>query len=214
MFPDLTRDDVFRLETRRLWLRWPRQADVQAIVRFAGDKAVADMTSRIPHPMAPPDAETFILGARRANTEGRALVMAVAPRRQPTGVIGVVSIEPDAQSGAPHLGYWVGAAHWGQGLATEAARALVDAYFAYTEGDELVSSARVVNPGSRRVLEKCGFAAMGSGLTPFPARGGVFPVDHFRLDRRAWDSLKSWQTAGLVLGRHGAASHDEPRCGA
>ena len=27
MFPDLTRDDVFRLETRRLWLRWPRAAD-------------------------------------------------------------------------------------------------------------------------------------------------------------------------------------------
>ncbi|RVU19069.1 GNAT family N-acetyltransferase [Methylobacterium oryzihabitans] len=213
MFPDLTRDDVFRLETRRLWLRWPRQADVQAFVRFGGDKAVADMTSRIPHPMAPPDAEAFVLGARRANTDGRALVMAVTPRRQPGSAIGVVSIEPDPGSGAPHLGYWIGAPHWGQGLATEAARALVDAYFAYTGGDELLSSARVVNPGSRRVLEKCGFAAIGSGLMPFPARGGVFPVDHFRLDRRAWDSLKAWQNAGLVLGRHGAAQ-DEPRCGA
>ena len=39
MFPDLTRDDVFRLETRRLWLRWPRLADAQAIVRLAGEKA-------------------------------------------------------------------------------------------------------------------------------------------------------------------------------
>ena len=38
MFPDLTRDDVFRLETRRLWLRWPRLADVQAIVRQRGTK--------------------------------------------------------------------------------------------------------------------------------------------------------------------------------
>ena len=26
LFHDLTRDDVFRLETRRLWLRWPRLA--------------------------------------------------------------------------------------------------------------------------------------------------------------------------------------------
>ena len=56
MFPDLTRDDVFRLETRRLWLRWPRLADVQAIVRLAGEKAVADMTARIPHPYHPEDA--------------------------------------------------------------------------------------------------------------------------------------------------------------
>src|SRR3712207_4191950 len=57
MFPDLTRDDVFRLETRRLWLRWPRHADCQAIVRLAGEKAVADMTARIPHPYDPHDAE-------------------------------------------------------------------------------------------------------------------------------------------------------------
>ncbi len=27
MFPDLTRDDVFRIETKRLWLRWPRIQD-------------------------------------------------------------------------------------------------------------------------------------------------------------------------------------------
>ena len=53
MFPDLTRDDVFRLETRRLWLRWPRHADVQAIVRLAGETAVAEMTASIPHPYPP-----------------------------------------------------------------------------------------------------------------------------------------------------------------
>ena len=41
MFPDLTRDDVFRLETRRLWLRWPREADVPSLVRLAGEKVVA-----------------------------------------------------------------------------------------------------------------------------------------------------------------------------
>ena len=35
MFPELTRDDVFRLETRRLWLRWPRMADANAILRLA-----------------------------------------------------------------------------------------------------------------------------------------------------------------------------------
>ena len=66
MFPDLTRDDVFRLETRRLWLRWPRQADAQAIVRLAGEKAVAEMTARLPHPYPAEAADRFILEARRA----------------------------------------------------------------------------------------------------------------------------------------------------
>jgi hypothetical protein len=32
----------------------------------------------------------------------------------------------------------------------------------------------------------------------FPARGGVFPVDRFRLDRRMWQSLKSWGHTGFV----------------
>ena len=59
MFPDLTRDDVFRLETRRLWLRWPRHGDVQALVRLVGEKAVAEMTARIPHPYGPDHATAF-----------------------------------------------------------------------------------------------------------------------------------------------------------
>jgi hypothetical protein len=53
MFPDLTRDDVFRLETRSLWLRWPRIADAAAIARQAGEKAVAEMTANIPHTYPP-----------------------------------------------------------------------------------------------------------------------------------------------------------------
>ena len=35
-------------------------------------------------------------------------------------------------------------------------------------------------------------------MMAFPARGGVFPVDRFRLDRRTWASLKSWTDAGFV----------------
>jgi RimJ/RimL family protein N-acetyltransferase len=203
LFPELTHDDVFRIETRRLWLRWPRAADVPAIVGHAGERAVAEMTSRIPHPFAPADAEAFVVAARRANAEGRGLVMTVTPRSEPTLPVGVVSIEPDAE-GRPSLGYWIAPPAWGRGYATEAARAMIDAYFAYTPGRDLAALVRVVNPASRRVLERCGFAHIGTGLRPFPARGGVFPVDEFRLDRRAWDSLKAWRASGLVIERDGA----------
>ena len=197
MFPDLTRDDVFRLETRRLWLRWPRHADAVAIARQAGEKAVAEMTARIRHPYAPGEAERFVLAARRANADGEGLTMAITPRSRPNTLIGVVGIT-DAGGGLPHLGFWLGTAVWGHGFATEAARALVDAFFAYTPGRALESCARVTNPASRRVLEKCGFAGIGSGMKPFPARGGVFPVDEFRLDRRKWESLKSWSVSDYV----------------
>jgi RimJ/RimL family protein N-acetyltransferase len=198
MFPDLTRDDVFRLETRRLWLRWPRLADVQAIVRLAGEKAVAEMTARIPHPYHPDAAERFIFQARRSNADGGGLALVITPKGKPNSAIGAVSIGPEPELGKPHLGYWLGTPYWGQGYATEAARALIDAFFAYGDEGELTASARVINPGSRRVLEKCGFAYQGSGLVELPARGGLYPADHFRLDRRAWESLKSWGHTGLV----------------
>lgn len=195
MFPELTRDDVFRIETRRLWLRWPRGADMSAVVKLAGEKAVAEMTASIRHPLDPHEATLFVLRAREANAAGRELTMAVTPRREPNALIGVASIRPDPAGGRAHLGYWLGTPHWGSGLATEAARSLVDAFFAYTNGTELISSARVINPASRRVLEKCGFAATGSGLQAFPARDGVLPVDHFRLDRRKWESFERWSAS-------------------
>ena len=197
MFPDLTRDDVFRLETRRLWLRWPRQADAAAIVALAGEKVVADMTGILPHPYPPGEAERFIFASRQANADGRRLTMAITPRSKPRDLIGIVNIRCDVAT-APCLGYWLGTPHWSRGFATEAARSLVDAFFAYTAGKELTASVRVINPASRRVLEKCGFGATGSGLESFPARGGLLPVDHFRLDRRKWESLKTWSASDYV----------------
>lgn len=204
MFPDLTRDDVFRLETRRLWLRWPRLADAAAIMRLAGEKVVAETTGAIPHPYSSGEAERFVFASRQANADGRRLTMAITPRAKPVQLIGIVDIRCDVPS-APSLGYWLGSPHWGQGFATEAARSLVDAFFAYTGGEELVASARVINPDSGRVLEKCGFSHVGSGLESFPARGGLLPVDKYRLDRRKWQSLKTWSASGYVP--HGP---DEP----
>ncbi len=199
MFPDLTRDDVFRLETRRLWLRWPRQADVQAIATLAGDKDVAEMTAVMPHPYPPHLADAFVLRARRMNADGTGLSLALAPKARPGELVGVVGIrEGRADEAGPSLGFWLGRPSWGQGLMTEAARALIDAWFAYTPADALFATARVVNPASRRVLEKCGFLHDGSRLQAFPERGGMLPVDAFRLERRTWASLKSWGLSGPV----------------
>src|SRR6202140_598218 len=71
----------------------------------------------------------------------------------PGGGVGVDWGEPDA----PELGYWLGVEHWGQGFGTEAARAAIDFTFEEFEVEHLMSGARVTNPSSRNVLEKCGF---------------------------------------------------------
>jgi RimJ/RimL family protein N-acetyltransferase len=62
------------------------------------------------------------------------------------------------------VGYWLGRRFWGRGIATEALRQFVDVV------DERPLSANVAehNIASIRVLEKCGFVAVGGPRPPGP----------------------------------------------
>jgi RimJ/RimL family protein N-acetyltransferase len=200
MFPDLTRDDVFRIETKRLWLRWPRVQDAVAIERLAGVAAVAEMTGTVPHPYPKGEAERFVFAARKGNATGQSLQLTIALRNAPEKALGVIGARMKSPSQAD-LGYWLGEPHWGHGYCTEAAHALVDAIFAYTEATEMTASARVVNPASRNVIEKCGFQFVGSDMADAPARGGRVSVDRFRLQRSTWASLKSWREPRIEIDR-------------
>lgn len=185
MFPDLTRDDVFRIETRRLWLRWPRAGDAAAIVQLAGEREIAEMTARIPHPLPRAEVDAFLIDVRRRNAEGTGLTLALSSRRDPAGLVGIVGMVA-GEDGAPELGYWLGRPSWGKGLMSEAARALVEAYFAYAGGTMICASARIENAASRRVLAACGFRHAGRTWKRFPARGADLAVDLYRLDRARW----------------------------
>jgi RimJ/RimL family protein N-acetyltransferase len=209
MFPDLTRDDVFRIETKRLWLRWPRVQDAAAIQRLAGDKDVADMTGILPHPFPKGESETLVFEARKANATGSQIKLAVADKRRPDSFMGIVGSRrlPDAGSSVRRasFGYWLGTPHWGEGFATEAAHALIDAIFSYTDVLELESSVRVINPASRRVVEKCGFQFTGSDMWDAPALKSRVAVDKFLLPRSTWASLKSWREPHVEANRPAAA---------
>jgi RimJ/RimL family protein N-acetyltransferase len=194
MFPDIARDDVFRLETSRLWLRWPRVKDAPAIQRYSSRWEVARMTARIPHPYPPGEAERFIFAARQANAAGQDLILAIASNRGKRDPFGMISLESRRQ-GRLTLGYALAPEAWGRGYATEAARAIIDASFLLTNAVEILASARIENPASRRVLEKCGFAHLGVGREGAPARGGMVDVDRFRFERTVWAEAYGLRTA-------------------
>lgn len=194
MFPEFACDDVFRLETKRLWLRWPCAADAAPLAHHVADRAVAEMTARIPHPYPDGAAPRYIAAARAGNAAAQTLTLVAVFKDTPNTPIGAIGI---ARGEAPSIGYWVGKPFWRQGLATEAAQAIIDFVFTFTSAPEIAATARVANPASRRVLEKCGFAYFGSGLEHHPARGGMLPCDRFRLDRKVWSSLKGRRMSGL-----------------
>lgn len=204
MFPDLFRDDVFMLETPRLFLRWPKAGDAGAIIALAGDRTISDMTGIIPHPYPPEAAHRYIVDARERNSAGIAAKLAIAERGRPDELIGMIGLRA-LEGGEASLGYWLGLAFWGKGYATEAAQALADAAFLYSSTGALRAGVRVINPASRRVLERCGFQHCGSDMLDLPAWGGAVPVDTYRLTRALWQSLKGWRAPlpvrrGVVAG--------------
>ncbi len=208
MFPDLARDDVFRLETARLWLRWPRAADAPAIHRYCSRWEVAQFTARIPHPYPPGTAERFIFATREANASGRDLTLVMTPIRDKREAIGAISLEARGEDRLT-LTFALAPEAWGKGLASEAVDAMVEAGFVLTDAVEIVATVRVENSASRRVIEKAGFLFVGSGLQGAPARGGMVPCDRFGLTREAWTARRAALSAQAAsANREGA--HEVP----
>src|SRR5262245_66386413 len=164
--PEILRESsTLVLETDRLTLRAPRLEDAKAIAHLANDRRIAENTTRIPHPYRLADAEAFIAQVNRGRDE---LAFLVTLDDEPIGACGLVQLDGPA----PDLGYWIGAPYWGNGYATEAARALIDYAFTTLGHDAVQAGARVTNPASRRVPEECRFQWNGGGPSRRPHLAG------------------------------------------
>jgi RimJ/RimL family protein N-acetyltransferase len=186
------------LETERLFLRAPRLEDASHVAALANDKRIAENTCRLPYPYTRGDAEDFIASPRSGG-------IAFLITRHDDTVIGACGIAVydtpyvrAPEEAAPEIGYWLGVPYWGRGYATEAVRALIDFAFTELDHDLLQAGARVTNPASRRILEKCGFQWTRVGLRRIRALATSAPIDRFRLDRSLWTSLRSWREARRV----------------
>jgi RimJ/RimL family protein N-acetyltransferase len=173
------------LETKRLALRAPRLEDAKTVATLANDRRIAENTARIPHPYRLSDAEGFIGGANKAG--GEAVFLITLRDKTVIGACGITAQEQTAE-----LGYWLGVPHWGNGYATEALHAVIDYAFTDLAHKALQAGARVTNPASRRVLEKCGFQWTGVGLYRIASIKSSAPIDRFRLERGIWSAIKTW----------------------
>ena len=173
------------LETKRLALRAPQLEDAKSVAMLANDRRIAENTARIPHPYREADATSFIAGANKP--AGDALFLITLRDGTIVGSCGLM-----LQDETPELGYWLGVPYWGKGYATESLHALIDYAFTDLGHAALQAGARVTNPASRRVLEKCGFQWTGVRLYRIRAINSSAPIDRFRLERRIWSALKGW----------------------
>jgi ribosomal-protein-alanine N-acetyltransferase len=147
------------ITTPHLRLRPLTAADAPEIARLAGDWDIARMTALIPHPYTLADAHSFIAAAEGADT------FAIERDGALVGCCGARSV-----SGTYEIGYWVGKPHWGQGIVTEAARALIAHLRAREPGCAIAISHMAENEASARVIQKLGFHPTGEKRTYYVAR--------------------------------------------
>jgi RimJ/RimL family protein N-acetyltransferase len=147
------------LSTGRLLLRPFSAADAREVQRLAGAPEVADTTLLIPHPYPDGVAEQWIASHPAAWEERRSLSLAITDEER--GLLGAIGLRPVMEHRHAELGYWIGVPHWGRGIATEAARAVIR--FGFDElGLERVSATHFArNPASGRVLVKAGMQYEG-----------------------------------------------------
>lgn len=162
-----------RIETARLVLRAPMRSDAHDLMALADNINVAKWLSRLPHPYRLDHAVAFIEHIAPGPDERP---YAITRDGRLIGVIGLMFTETPAE-----LGYWLGEPHWGQGYATEAGRALIEAARNTGRFDGFQARAVVDNKGSRHVLEKLGFLATGTAIQPDGTNAGK-QVMHYRME--------------------------------
>jgi len=133
-------------------------ADAGALASHANDRDVwLNLRDRFPHPYSVRDAEEYItaVAARPLQTSFGVVVDGEA-----AGSVGLIPGQ-DIERGTAEIGYWLGRAFWGRGIATEAVHAATLYAFDQLRMHRVFAVPFRRNPASARVLEKVGYVREG-----------------------------------------------------
>jgi RimJ/RimL family protein N-acetyltransferase len=146
------------LETRRLTLRRFTADDVDNLVELDSDPQVMRYING-GRPTPRTEVENAVLPRLLGYYERYEAYGAWAAVERATGdFLGWFALHPrdDAPPDDVELGYRLRRSAWGQGLATEGSRALVDKAFTDLGAERVFAETMTVNAASRRVMEKAG----------------------------------------------------------
>ena len=147
--------DIAGLETARLSLRPLAPDDAPALRALTDDPAITGAVDFLPAPFTLADARTLILSGRR--DEDRFFG---AWAREGRGLFGVVGTHLRGTE-AVEIGYWVGGAARGRGIATEAVSGIVGLLSRRFPRRTIVAECRPGNVASWGLLTKLGFRDTG-----------------------------------------------------
>lgn len=172
------------LKTERLTLRPLRPDDAESLHRLVNDWEVTRTLVEIPYPYPRDLADEWIASTARELAEGTAYHLAITGQEgNKETLVGAIGLRLDRANRVGRLGYWVGRAYWGHGVATEAAKRLTSWAFANLPMDRIATDVAEGNAASVAVLRRIGFQQVGSGTRESITNGGHHAVLLFEATR-------------------------------
>jgi RimJ/RimL family protein N-acetyltransferase len=178
------------LETQRLILRHWQPTDWPAFAAMNADLQVMEW---FPAPLSSGESDALaqrILDHFQAHGFGLYAVehkaSAIAGSTSPSfiGFIGLLQVKFTAHfTPAVEIGWRLAASHWGQGLATEGARAVLAYAFEVLQFPAIVSFTVPMNGRSQRVMEKIGLRQVEGGEFDHPKLPAGHPLERHALYR-------------------------------
>jgi len=141
-----------------LIIRQWTEDDLPNLVKYANNINIwNNLRNYFPHPYTAAAGKEWL-----KNTIGATPVVnfAIDLDGEAIGGIGLI-LNSDVYIMSAEMGYWIGEAHWGKGIGTEAVRQMVEYTFYYFDIIRLYAEVFETNKSSMRVLEKNGFYLEG-----------------------------------------------------
>jgi [ribosomal protein S5]-alanine N-acetyltransferase len=148
------------IETGRLVLRPPRMEDAASVFEsYARDEEAVRYLTFAPNQTLRQTEE--FMRERLRRMEGGGSFMWAITRRADAAFIGMIELRRAQEGFKADFGYVLARPFWGQGLMTEALRAVLDFAFSLPGMYRVWAVCDVENVGSARVMEKAGLTFEG-----------------------------------------------------
>jgi ribosomal-protein-alanine N-acetyltransferase len=198
MGPERAAKNTNRLETDRLVIEVPSEADALSLFELVGGEDRDEVTAGLIWDGPDEIQETieYIREVRSKPFRDGGFHWAIHDKtgeltRSPGTAIGMISARPSEQPGRGDVGYWLGKPYWGQGVMSEALTAVLD--FSFYDLDHVKMEAEIFtnNDRSMRLVEGLGMQREGTLRSSRFKRGQWVDCHIYGILREEWRARRS-----------------------
>lgn len=148
------------ITTERLTLRPFELSDADRVCDFCNNYNIYKSTLTLPYPYPLDSAISWIRTHEDNFNNNESYEFAITDKNT-NELYGAMGLTNNKIHKNGELGYWIGEEYWGNGFATEAAIAVIEFAFSEKHYHKVYARYFASNPGSGRVMEKCGMEKEG-----------------------------------------------------